>query len=237
MVSIGLIKMNLITNIIEKITPSHKVGTIPKIIHYVWVGDTPLNKSGFGKYWKSWKKYNPDYNFMLWDENNIDFSTPHLKEVYGLKNWAHLANLVRLQVIYQYGGIYLDTDMLVIKSFDKLLDNQCFFGFQLRKHPTHWVNNAVIGATKNHWFIKKMIDYIIKTYDGSQMATLAGPVTVTTLLKKEGLKSYSNKGVRVKDIFIYPVETFYPFWYEERFKKSCIKENTLAIHFWKKRWK
>lgn len=209
---------------------------IPKIIHYVWIGDNPLVNEKFKTFYKSWEKLNPDYKIMLWNEDNIDFSIPYIKNAYANKKWANVSNLVRLLAVYTYGGIYLDTDVKVIKSFDDLLLNKCFFGFQLKKHETHWVNNAVFGAVKNHWFIKRAISSLLKNFDGTESADLSSPVLMTTLLKKEGLKRYSNDGILVKDIKIYPTECFYPYSWEENFSKDCIKNNTVAIHFWEKRW-
>ena len=209
---------------------------IPRIIHYVWVGEQKMDVNDIEQYLSTWVKYNPDYKIMIWDNKRLDFSIPYIKNAYKLKKWANISNYIRFYALLNYGGIYLDTDIFLLKSLNKLLKNNCFFGFQLKSHPTHWVNNAVMGSIKGHWFIKKSLKFLLNNFDGSESADQSSPVLITKLLKNEGLKKYSEKGVFVKDIKIFPKEYFYPFFYNEKFLKKYIKSKTIAVHLWEKRW-
>ena len=94
---------------------------IPKIIHYVWVGGKPLTPLA-EKCIASWKKYCPDYEIKRWDEKTFDVNqNKYCKQAYECKKWAFASDFVRLYVLYNEGGIYLDSDIEVLKNFDDLL--------------------------------------------------------------------------------------------------------------------
>ena len=94
-----------------------------KYIHYCWFGDKPLPKLA-KKCIESWKKYLPDYELKEWNESNSNVEEcPFIKEAYENKKWAFVADYVRTKAMYEYGGIYFDTDMEIIKPIDELLDS------------------------------------------------------------------------------------------------------------------
>ena len=105
---------------------------IPKTIHYCWFGHgemSPMMK----KCIRSWKKYCPDYEIIEWNEDNFAIdSTVWTKEAYDAKKYAFVADYVRLKVLYEYGGVYLDTDQELIKPIDIFMRHQCFMGFMER---------------------------------------------------------------------------------------------------------
>lgn len=222
-------------NYLHRIFSLEKV-KIPKIIHYVWVGENKIPQRTIDKFINSWKEKNPDYELKLWNEKNIDLKNKYIKNAYRNKKWANVSNLARLMAVYKYGGFYLDTDIEVLKSFEPLRLNKCFFGFQLTNHPTDWVNNAVFGAISKHWFIGKAIKYIEDNFDGNEPANHSAPKMITTLFKNEGLKVYSESVTNINGVSIYPVRYFYPFSWEENFEKNMIKSDTYTIHFWEKKW-
>lgn len=128
---------------------------IPKIIHYVWVGNNEKPKD-IKMCMKTWKKHLKDYEIIEWNEKNFDInSNKFVKEAYEAKKWAYVSDYIRAYAIYNYGGIYLDTDVLVVESLDSLLDNKAFVGYENPQYPF----TAVFGAEKNHPFIKDMLDY------------------------------------------------------------------------------
>ena len=95
--------------------------SIPKIIHYCWFGGNIPAK--FEKYIDQWRKKCPDYELKLWNENSFDLSSvEYLKKAVKAGRWAFVADYVRLAALYQYGGIYLDTDVELLGTFDSLLD-------------------------------------------------------------------------------------------------------------------
>ena len=103
--------------------------SIPKVIHYCWFGDKELPKLA-KKCIKSWNKYCPDYKIVCWTEDNFDVTcNRYVHEAYKAKKWAFVSDYVRLKVVYDNGGIYLDTDVELIKPIDDLIENSGFMGF------------------------------------------------------------------------------------------------------------
>jgi hypothetical protein len=213
---------------------------IPRTLHYVWVGGpVPPQVTRFAD---SWRRHNPDYDIVHWGEHNIDptlgdgFVERALRE----RKWAKVADAVRLWAVREHGGIYLDTDVEVVKPLDSLLGDRCFFGFQVEHDNPDWVCNAAFGAEPGHWFIARALDSVLRTPAGPfglERPTQFGPKLITRLLREEGLDRYADGGVMVKDIAVLPTDVFYPFSWEEEFSPACITPRTLAVHFWEKNWK
>ncbi len=210
---------------------------IPKHIHYVWVGGSLPQEQR--EYVETWRANNPDYMFTLWNENNIDFSIKAIRDAYTQKKWAKVADIARLHAILKHGGIYLDTDFQLFRPLDSLLQHQCFFGFQTKEPSPDWVANGAFGAVPGHWFIAQAFAAVlnIRPLPGAlERPTMFGPKLVTKLLVKNGLRSYSPDGTMVRDVFLCPTETFYPYAFDEEFHDSCITQDTLAVHHWSKSW-
>ena len=128
---------------------------IPKIIHYCWLSNDPI-PTNLQKYMKSWEKYLPDYEFWLWDFNRFDInSSIWVKEAFEAKKYAFAADYIRCYALYNYGGIYLDMDVEVLKSFNDLL-HLPYFLCQEEKAP---IEAAVIGSEKHNKLFEKMQEY------------------------------------------------------------------------------
>lgn len=168
---------------------------IPKIIHYVWVGNNPKPKD-VKKCMKTWKKHLKDYEIIEWNESNFDINShPFVKKAYEAKKWAYVSDYIRMYAIYNYGGIYLDTDVLVLDNFDKFLDNKVFVGFERENYPF----TAVFGAEKKNKFIKKLLDY----YDNLDAYNFDfennNTISVSNILINEYGCSKENKEQLLKD--------------------------------------
>jgi len=178
-----------------------KENSIPKKIHYVWVGGKEKPKD-IKKCMKTWEKHLKGYEVIEWNESNFDMdSHPFLKEAYKAKKWAFISDYIRAYVVYNEGGIYLDTDVILLDNFDKFLDHDAFVGFENDNHPF----TAVFGAKKKHPLIKKMLDYYnnLDTYkfDFSSNNT----ISVSDILIKEYSCKIGNKYQKLKDgITVYP---------------------------------
>lgn len=168
---------------------------IPKIIHYVWVGNNPKPKD-IKKCMKTWKKHLKDYKIIEWNESNFDINShPFVKKAYEAKKWAYVSDYIRMYAIYNYGGIYLDTDVLVLENFDKFLNNKVFVGFERENYPF----TAVFGAEKKNKFIKKLLDY----YDNLDAYNFDfennNTISVSNILINEYGCSKENKEQLLKD--------------------------------------
>lgn len=170
-----------------------EVEAIPKVIHYVWVGDRPLTNLAKRNI-ESWKKYLPDYKLKMWNEVNSPMHHHYIQEMYKKKKWAFVADYIRFWVLEKEGGIYLDTDTEVLKSFDSLLQHKVFFG-QTKDGITA---AGVIGAVPHHEVIRE----ILSVYDNDHIYDIkrTSPRTVTDLLK---LKKYD-------DVTVYDYRYFNP---------------------------
>ncbi|WP_243159249.1 glycosyltransferase [Clostridium sp. cel8] len=208
---------------------------IPKIIHYCWFGGAEKNKD-VRKCISSWQKILPDYEIKEWNEENFDISTScdYVKEAYQRKKWAFVTDYVRLFVLYKYGGIYLDTDVMVIKSFNPLLTNKAF----MCAESQFSICTATIGATKN----SKLIGRILDLYKGKHFVHQNGRIDETpnsqliyNMLIKEDNYQFDTKIFTAKDYVIYPTEFFSPInCYTMKIK---ISPNTYSIHYYAGTWK
>lgn len=141
--------------------------SIPKIIHYCWVGEKEKPQE-IQEYMKSWRLLK-DYRFIEWNEANFDIeSFTFTKTAYSMKRYSKISNYMRLKALYDYGGIYLDTDVEVRKSFDSLLHHQMFMGFIFNC----LLGTAVIGCEKGN----PVIGQLLKQYEnGNNDLTLNQP--------------------------------------------------------------
>lgn len=208
---------------------------IPKIIHYCWFSYPPDYPPDVLKCFASWKKFLPDYEIKLWNAKNFDLSVcPYAMEAYNERKFAFASDYVRLRVLYDYGGIYFDSDIEVLRSFDDLLDDEAFTGFEDKGRIAAWI----FGSEKGNPIFKEFLDY----YNGRHFIlgrgyydTTPNPVPITKTLMKHGLTS-DNKIQRLEHITVYPMEYFCPF---NPYRKGydCFTENTYANHHFNGAWK
>lgn len=206
---------------------------IPKVIHYCWFGGSPLPELA-EKCIESWKKYCPDYEIIRWDENNFDINcNQYVKEAYEARKWAFVTDFVRLYTVYKYGGIYLDTDVELLKSLDDLLDYSGFIGFENRE----FINTGLgFGASKNNGIIYQMLaDYkeipFIKE-DGTYDLTTC-PHRNTKALIKKGLTLNNSKQI-IDNVIFLPIEFLNPKEYETG--RISLTDNTYSIHHFSSSW-
>lgn len=148
---------------------------IPKILHACWFGGKPLPNDVISNL-ETWKRYNPDYEIKIWNEKNFNISeNSYAKEAYERKKFAFVTDYVRLRVLYEYGGIYMDTDVEVLKSFDNLLPLPAFSGFE----GPNRIPTGTMGAEKHNKWIKLLLDY----YDDKHFVLEDGNLDLTTNVK------------------------------------------------------
>ena len=174
---------------------------IPKKIHFIWVGGKEKPKD-IQKCMKTWKKHLKDYEIIEWNESNFDIeSHPFAKAAYEAKKWAYVSDYIRAYVIYNEGGIYLDTDVLILDNFDKFLNNRAFVGFE---HPD-FPFTAVFGAEKNHPLVKDMLDYYDKLDKFEFNFQNNNTISVSDILVNDyGCLKNNEFQVLREDIAVYP---------------------------------
>lgn len=127
---------------------------IPKIIHYCWFGKGEKGEAILDCM-KSWKEALPDYEIIEWNESNCDTQEiPYVSEAYQQENWAYVSDYFRFKALYEYGGIYLDTDMMVYSSLDHMLLFNVFFAFE----TSMYVHGGIIGSRTKQPVIKFILD-------------------------------------------------------------------------------
>lgn len=199
---------------------------IPKIIHYCWFGGNPFPPL-IKKCMDTWRAVLPDYEIIEWNEKNFDVhENRYVEEAYNAKKWAFVTDYVRLKVLYEYGGVYLDSDVEILKPLDKFLGNPSFSGFESRD----MVPTAVMGSQKGDPVIKALLDdyrdrpFVLE--DGSFDMT-PNTVTITEFCKKNGLKLNGRKQT-VNGFVLYPQKVFCPNSPARIFNKKPI--GAYAIH-------
>lgn len=205
-----------------------------KYIHYCWFGDKKLPRLA-RRCIKSWKKYLPDYEIVCWNEKNLNIhECPFVEEAYKKKKWAFVADYARAKAIYEYGGIYLDTDMKIIKNVDFLLDKKDFIGVE----DSGAVAVGVWGASKpGSKLSKELLDFYRAQnhFNDKNLYSLAIPVLVTNVLNRYGFNRQDNSVQVLKDgTYVYPRDYFYPLSYN--YHDNAFSDNTCMIHYYDASW-
>ncbi len=176
---------------------------IPKVIHYCWFGGGQIPDQ-YRVWMDSWKKYCPDYEIIEWNEKNYDVKkNKYLCQAYERKKWAFVSDYARIDIIYEYGGVYLDTDVELIKNIDVLLMNDAFCGFESDQYVAYGLG---FGARRHY----QILDEIKKYYDDTSFISEDGtlnqvncPMIQTKVMKKHGLKCNGEFQV-VEGMTVYP---------------------------------
>lgn len=206
--------------------------TIPKVIHYCWFGGNQLTDLA-KRCINSWKIYCPDYKIVRWDESNFDVnSNQFCKEVYTTKKWAFVTDYVRLHVLYNYGGIYMDTDVEVIKPLNKFLQHEAFSGFETKDY----IPTGIIAAKKNNKWIKLLLDDFIgkKFIIDNKLDMTPNVVNMTKLTKENYPLKLNNEYQDLGDLTLYPTDFFCPKSFIT--KKFDLTDNTHTIHHFEGSW-
>jgi len=211
---------------------------IPKIIHYCWFGKKP-KPTLVKRCITSWKKVLPDYKICCWDESNVDLTHPFLQKAYREKQWAFVADFVRLQKLAEQGGVYLDTDMMMLKSIDPLMEQTAFIGLESERY----VSCGIIGTIPQHPYILACYDYYNNLVLDANF--LYKSIIIPKIFTQLYLERYSETHKPLvprkhQDLLVCPVDYFYPFPNDNLLTEhyiDYIKPDTFAVHLWHKSWK
>ena len=201
---------------------------IPKIIHYCWFGRGQMPDLAI-RCIKSWQQYLPDYELKLWNEDHFDInSNQYVKEAYEARKFAFVTDYVRLYALYTEGGIYMDTDVEIVRPLDDLLHLPAFSGYESNKYnnfPT-----GLMASDKNGIWVKEQLDYYIDKHffraDGTYDMT-TNTQTISNIMISNGFKLDGKYKVYKNDMHCFPKDYFCP-----KTSTGVLKltKNTYCIH-------
>ncbi len=198
---------------------------IPKIIHYCWFGTKPLSSLELACI-ESWKKYCPEYKFVCWNESSFDVTfCKFSSEAFLAGNYAFVSDVARVWALYKHGGIYLDTDMLLLSSLDEFLDSDFFIG----EHLPGKLGVGAFGCSRGHGFLKRVLDVYVDSSFSFGAAVLI-PDVFDQIYKDDFLKH---------GLTIYPPTVFYPLPFENKGDDfhPFLTLDSKAVHLWNHSWK
>ena len=198
---------------------------IPKIIHYCWFGGNPLPELA-QKCISSWKKFLPDYEIREWNESNYDVrKILYIAQAYDAKKYAFVSDYARFDILYQYGGIYFDTDVEVIKDLRPIIEKGAFIGVEKGTRPL-----LAAGIYRE----------IIDSYKSENFVNSNGSLNLKTVVERVS-ETFAKHGFIEKDVLqtvaettIYPSEYFCP--KDVRTGELTITANTYTIHYYDGSW-
>ncbi|MCL2370222.1 MAG: glycosyl transferase [Firmicutes bacterium] len=205
---------------------------IPKIIHYVWLGNNHLGELG-EKCIASWKKFCPDYKIIRWDENNSDISqSNYAQQALAAKKFAFASDYIRLQALVNHGGIYMDTDVELLASLDNFLSKKAFVGFE----RDDAIQTALMACEKGHPLFEEFLakyesrNFVVE-YGKYDMAT--NVERLTSLCIEKGLR-LDNTLQEIAGVIVYPTEYFCPKCYHTG--QLNLTANSISIHHFDASW-
>ena len=211
-----------------------KICMIPKIIHYCWFGSNKKPRK-VRKCIATWKKLLPDYEFIEWNEDNFDINMiEYAKEAYNEKKYAFVSDVARLYALLQFGGIYMDTDVELLKPLDSFLNHRAFCGFE----SENFLSTAMIGADKGSEWIQECWSL----YDGQHFASKDGTLNMSpnviliTRLTREKVNLRFDNSFQDYDgyLTIYPIDYFSPLDFETKILRKTSR--SVCIHHFEGSW-
>lgn len=206
---------------------------IPKKIHYCWFGRGEMPQLALNCI-ASWKKFLPDYEIKEWNEDNFDLDKyPYVREAYDNRKFAFVTDVVRLYALYNEGGIYMDTDVEVLKSLDCFLHHIAFSGFEDDEN----VPTGIMAAEKGSEWAKENLFYYENRHfirkDGT-LDTTTNVSVITNYMIQKGLKQNNSFQDFPNLITFYPKDYFCPKSHID--EKLYLTENSYTIHHFSGSW-
>lgn len=196
---------------------------IPKKIHYCWFSGEDFPEE-IRKCMESWARMLPDYELVLWDaEKAYSTGIPWVRDALEQRRWAFASDAVRLYALYSQGGIYLDTDVEVLKSFDDLLEREYFFGYE---NGSKRIEGAVMGAAPNSPAVAKALEFY-RTHPFGYKESEVDDLVLPNILAR----AFED----MPDLEIFPEHVFSPKSYIDG--KVRLNPGTLCIHHFSSSWR
>lgn len=207
---------------------------IPKIIHYCWFGRGKMPELAL-KCIASWHKYLPEYEYKLWNEDTFDInSVPYVKEAYEARKFAFITDYIRLWALNKFGGVYMDTDVEILRPLDEFMKLSAFTGYEASSSMAP-VTGLMASAANGVW-VKEQLAYYdgrhFKNPDGTLDMT-TNTVTISRIMTENGFVIDGKYGVYKNDMHVFPVDYFCPLTSTRVLK---LTSNTACIHHFAGSW-
>jgi mannosyltransferase OCH1-like enzyme len=198
---------------------------IPRVFHQIWVNrQNPALPPAFQSYADKWRALNPQWQHRLWNLENLDFPLLRPELIPLCANYAQVADVLRLEVLYRYGGIYIDTDFEPLRPIDAVLhDVSHFFCSEDGVH----ISSGIIGAPAGSPLILRMLEGLPATLGVQPPNRETGPLYLTRNLLAEGFEG---------DVSFLPSRLFYPYGWQEPHRAHESFPEAVAVHRWAHSW-
>ena len=205
---------------------------IPKVLHYCWFGKGPksqLNEECL----LNWKEQFPDYGIVEWNEDNFPIEIPFLKNAYENKKFGYIIDFVRLKVLFENGGIFLDLDFKFMKSLDPFLNNKMFLGAL----NANEVGMGIVGSIPAHPYMKELMGI----YEGfEKFVDIPSTEIATRFFNSKGYLGLENKGAEDSMMKVYSPSVFYSYPLGAAYRgvpyTDFLNEEVVGVHLWENSW-
>lgn len=202
---------------------------IPKIIHYCWFGNGKQNDL-IKKCIESWKEVLPEYDIVLWNEENFPYDKyPFAAQALKDRKWAFVSDVARLYALYYYGGVYMDTDVEVLKPLDPFLHHTFFSSYESDRH----IPTGLMGAKKGSKYIDLLLSWYKDCTYGEDYYEIANTRIITRITRLNCGMKINGEQYNFANNYYYPRDYFCPSTDGDKWN---ITENTYAIHHFTGLW-
>lgn len=213
-------------NLLQVIQKRQGAWRIPKKIHYIWLGGGTFTLK-IKACMASWRKYCPDFEIIEWNENNFDLDKcPLIKKALAKKNYSLASDMMRVHILNEHGGIYLDTDVEILKPLDRFMQHELFLGYESK----YWVCTAVVGGVPGHPVFQTLAALCASPLSLKIGNWLSLHMWSAVLAQKYKIKANGKTRLLDNGVGVYSKEWFYPIHYLT--KKKVMRPNTHTIHYY-----
>jgi mannosyltransferase OCH1-like enzyme len=198
---------------------------IPKVIHQIWINEeSPELPEKWARLRDTWVELHPDWEYRLWNLDNLDFEVSHVQLIEQAPNYAQISDVLRYQVLYHHGGVYVDTDFECLRPFDELLAGVRNFA---SSEDGRFVGNAILGAEPKSTYMERVLQSLPEQIGLENAVLETGPRFLTKVLMRGGMGS---------DFVMFPTSHFFPYRANEPEKAAGPFPDSYAVHHWAHTW-
>jgi mannosyltransferase OCH1-like enzyme len=198
---------------------------IPRIFHQIWINKkNPELPEKFRIYRDSWLKFHPDWKYKLWNLDNLDFTPSRMDIINIAPNYAQIADILRYEILFRHGGVYMDTDFECLRNIDCILEGVRNFACS---EDGCSITNAILGSEPNSCYMARCVNALPVRLGRTSPPDETGPGLLTRVLLGGGLAS---------DFTLFPQEWFYPYNWNEPHRANEYFPQAYAVHHWAHSW-